>query len=278
MKKWTCPSCGRVRATAFCPSCGEEPLRPRDLTVRDMSGQFLRTFSNVDGRLLRSFRLLLTRPGELSVAHVAGRRRATLGPLQLFFIANALFFAIESLTHANIFSSTLDSHLHQQDWSPLAQILVDHRLAAKQLTLAAFAPAFDHAAVLNAKALIILMALAFAPFLPAFFYGAHRRFGAHIVFALHLYTFLLLLFCLSLVLAEIELRLGGVGLVSPVVDKLLTLFNLGASGLYLYAAIGAFYGARGVARIARAAGLAIVILGITLGYRFVIFLVTLYSV
>jgi hypothetical protein len=267
-----------VRATAFCPSCGEEPLRPRDLTVRDMSGQFLRTFSNIDGRLLHSFRLLLTRPGELSVAHVAGRRRASLGPLQLFFIANALFFAIESLTHANIFSSTLDSHLHQQDWSPLAQMLVDRRLAAKHLALAAFAPAFDHAAVLNAKALIILMALTFAPFLPAFFYGAHRRFGAHIVFALHLYTFLLLLFCLSLVLAEIQLRLGGAGLASPVVDLVLTLFNLAASGLYLYLAIGVFYGGRGISRIAKAVGLAFVILGITLGYRFVIFLVTLYSV
>jgi len=60
-----------------------------------------------------------------------------------------LFFAIESLTHANIFSSTLASHLHQQDWSPLAQMLVDRRLAAKHLALAAFAPAFDHAAVLG---------------------------------------------------------------------------------------------------------------------------------
>ena len=267
-----------MRATAFCPSCGEEPLRPRDLTVRDMSGQFLRALSSVDGKLMRSFRLLLTRPGELSVAHVAGRRRACLGPLQLFFIANALFFAIESVTHANIFSSTLASHLQQQDWSPIAQALADRRVAAKGVTLAAFAPAFDHAAVLNAKALIILMALAFAPFLPAFFYGAHRRFGAHIVFALHLYTFLLLLFCLSLVLAEIELRLGGAGLASPVVDLVLTLFNLGASGLYLYLAIGAFYGARGISRVAKAAGLAAVILGITLGYRFVIFLVTLYSV
>lgn len=278
MKKWTCPSCGRTRATAFCPSCGEEPLRPRDLSVRDMSGQFLRAFSNVDGRLVRGFRLLLTRPGALSVAHVAGQRRATLGPLQLFFIANALFFAIESFTHANIFSSTLDSHLHQQDWSPIAQSLVDRKLAAKGLTLAAFAPAFDHAAVLNAKAMIILMALAFSLFLPAFFYGARRRFGAHVVFALHLYAFLLLLFCVSLLLAEIQLRLGGAGLVSPVVDTVLTLFNLGASGFYLYVAIGAFYGSRGMARIARAAGLAFVILAVMLGYRFAIFLVTLISV
>ncbi len=278
LKKWTCPSCGRVRATAFCPGCGEEPLRPRDLSLRDMSGQFLRGFSSVDGRLMRSFRTLLTRPGELSLAHVAGRRRAFLGPLQLFLIANALFFAIQSLTHFNILSSTLDSHLHQQDWSPIAQSVVGHRLAAKGVSLAAFAPAFDRAAVLNAKALIILMALAFAPFLPAFFHGAHRRFGAHIVFALHLYTFILLLFCLSLLLAEAQLRMGGAGLASPAVDRTLTLFNLAASGLYLYVAIGAFYGSRGVARVLKAASLTLAVGGIVLGYRFVIFLVTIISV
>lgn len=277
MRKWSCPSCGRARATAFCPSCGEEPLRPRDLTVRDMSGQALRQFSSVDGRLARSFRTLLTRPGELSTAHVAGRRRAFLGPLQIFFIANAIFFAVQSFTHFNILSSTLDSHLNQQDWSPIAQALTAGRLAATGMTLAAFTPVFDQAAVLNAKALIILMALAFAPLLPAVFYGAQRRFGAHIVFALHLYAFILLLLCVSLLLAEAQLRLGGRGLASPTVDMALTLFNLTVCGAYLWAAIGAFYGSRGLARIAKAAGLTFAIGLIVLGYRFAIFLITLYS-
>lgn len=277
MRKWSCPSCGRTRATAFCPTCGEEPLRPRDLTVRDMSARFLQAFSSVDGRLARSFRALLTRPGALSTAHVAGRRRAYLGPLQVFFLANAIFFAVQSFTHFNIFSSTLDSHLHQQDWSPIAGALTERRLAATGMTLAAFAPIFDQAAVLNAKALIFLMALAFAPFLPLVFYGAHRRFGAHIVFALHLYAFILLLLSVSLLLAEGQLRLGGRGLASPAVDMSLTLFNLAACGAYLWVAIGAFYGSRGLARVAKAAGLAFAIGLIVLAYRFAIFLITLYS-
>lgn len=277
MRKWSCPSCGRTRATAFCPSCGEEPLRPRDLTVRDMSGQFLRQFSSLDARLARSFRALLTRPGALSVAHVAGQRRAFLGPLQIFLLANAIFFAVQSVTHFNIFSSTLDSHLHQQDWSPIAEALTGRRLAARHLALAAFAPVFDQAAVLNAKALIILMALALAPFLPLVFHGAHRRFGAHVVFALHLYAFILLLLCVSLLLAEAQLRLGGRGLASPAVDMSLTLFNLAACGAYLWVAIGAFYGSRGLARALKAAGLAFAIGLIVLAYRFAIFLITLYS-
>lgn len=83
---------------------------------------------------------------------------------------------------------------------------------------------------------------------------------------------------LSLLLAELQLRLGGAGLALPAVDLCLTLLNLGATGLYLWAAIGTFYGSRGLARIARAAGLAFLVGLIALGYRFAIFLVTIISV
>jgi hypothetical protein len=200
-----------------------------------------------------------------------------LGPLQTFFLANAIFFAIQSFTHFNIFSSTLESHLNQQDWAPIAQSLVADRLAAKGTTLAAFAPGFDQAAILNAKALIILMALVFVPLLPALFIGARRRLGAHVVFALHFYAFILLLLSFSLLLAEAQLWAGGDGLASPRVDLALTLFNLAACGAWLYWAIGTFYGSRGTARIVKAAGLAFAVGMIVLGYRFAIFLITLLS-
>ena len=168
LRKWSCPSCGRIRATAFCPGCGEEPLRPRDLSLRgyDRPGSCARSAASTGGWRGASGRCSPA-PGALSEAHVAGRRRAFLGPLQIFFLANAIFFAVQSLTQFNIFSSTLNSHLNQQDWAPIAQSLVADRLAAKGTTLAAFAPGFDRAAILNAKALIILMALAFVPLLPA---------------------------------------------------------------------------------------------------------------
>jgi len=251
--KWACPSCGKRRATAFCPSCGEEPLRPRDLKVDDLATRIFAALSNIDGKLMRSFRALLVTPGALSEYYVAGQRRSYLGPLQLFLIANALFFAVQTWTHLAIFSSPLDSHLHNQDWQEIARSMTAARLDARHETLAAFAPVFDQSALLNAKALIILMALAFAPFLPLLYPGAGRAFGAHVVFALHLYAFILLLLCFSMLLAEADLLLGGGGLTSEPVDMALTLFNLVACALYLYPATGRFYGSRGLARIAKVA-------------------------
>jgi len=150
-------------------------------------------------------------------------------------------------------------------------------LAARHETLAAFAPAFDRAALLNAKTLIILMALAFAPFLPLLYPRTRRAFGAHVVFALHLYAFILLLMCVSMLIAEADLLAGGGGLESGPVDMALSLFNLAACAVYLYPATGRFYGSRGAARFAKVAVLTIAVGAIALAYRFTIFVITLYT-
>ena len=108
----------------YCPDCGERPLRPRELTLRGLVAQAFEAFTNIDGRVLRSFRALITRPGLLTVAFLQGRRVPYIGPVSLFLVTNVLFFATESLTGGTVFSTPLESHLHTQPWSPLAQALV----------------------------------------------------------------------------------------------------------------------------------------------------------
>ena len=275
---WTCPTCKRVRRTIFCPQCGEERLRPNDLSARDVAAQMARGFSTIDGKLLRSFRSILTGPGTLTAAHVAGRRRAFIGPLAMFFIANALFVGVQSLTGTNILSTPLDSHLHHQDWSALAQAMVQDRLSATHQTLPTLSRAFDQAVIFNAKALMILMVLGFTPFLFLSFGTTERPAGAQAVFALHLYAFVLILLCVAVLIAAAELFAGGAGMRSPVVDVALSLISVMVCAGYIYAAIGAAYGATGGLRIAKALILTAIVAGLFVGYRFAIFVITLYSV
>ena len=195
-KPWTCPTCNSALATPYCPACGESPPKARDLTLRGLVHQLFHAFSSIDGRLLRSLRCLVARPGALTVAYVQGRRKTYLGPFELFFVANVLFFAMQSLTNTNIVSSTLDSHLHHQDWYAVAQRLVSHRLETLQTTLDLYAPVFDQAIVLHAKSFLVLMVLPLAMLLPILFYRNRQPFVAHAVFSLHFYAFLLLLFCI----------------------------------------------------------------------------------
>jgi hypothetical protein len=234
-------------------------------------------FSNVDGKLLRTVILILSSPGKLTAAHIRGERRRFIGPLALFLVANGFFVAVQALTGTNVLSTSLYSHLHQQDWSAVAQGMVRNHLAAEGRSLPDFAPAFDNAVFFNAKALMILMVLAFAPLLALVFRRRHQPAGAHVVFALHLYSFVLALLCVSVLLAYAELLLGGDGIRSRAVDLALSLFNVSACATYIYLAIQPAYAASGVRRLGEALALATAVAVLFVGYRFAIFVLTLYT-
>lgn len=273
---WTCPTCAHRVTTPFCPQCGESPLRPPDLTLQGIAAKILHSATSIDGRLLRTLWVLLRHPGQLTVAHLNGQRMPYVPPFQLFVLANAFFFAMQSLTDTQIFGSTLESHLHHQDWSPLAQSLTAEHMTRRQTSLTQYTPIFDRAAVLNAKSLIILMVVPFTLLLWLTFLRARKPFVTYIYFSLHLYAFLLLLFSLALVVAAIDFGLGGPGLGSPAVDTSLSIINLFVCASYAYFALGRVMGSRGVARVVRAAGMALAVGMIVLGYRFAIFVITLY--
>ena len=274
---WICPSCRMRVTTPFCGSCGEEPLAPRDLTLRGLAEKVLHALTSVDARAARSGWRLLRYPGQLTRAWIGGIRRTYVAPFQLFLIANVLFFALQSLTNQSIFSSSLDSHLHHQDWSDLAQSLVASRLEATHTSLEHYAPGFDRSVVLNAKSFILLMAILFSLLLPLAFFRERRPFMAHVVFSLHLYTFLLLVFCVALLAAKLSEFAGLGGLEAPWVDNVLSVANLAACAVYIHLAIGPVYGATGALRIGNAIVLALAAAAIVVGYRFLLFLITLYT-
>jgi hypothetical protein len=187
------------------------------------------------------------------------------------------FFAVQSLTGIDVFSSPLESHLHGQDWSPFAQRLVARHMEERGTTLAAYAPVFDRAVLLHAKSLIILMAVPFALLLPLVFRSLRKPFVAHAVFALHLYAFLLCLFSASLLVAGITILVGGRGLHGLNLDAILSIANLVAGGGYLYLATGAFHGTRGGRRVLEVVGLSVAVAALVKGYRFALFLLTLHT-
>src|SRR6185295_17756650 len=106
---WTCPTCRNAAVSSYCPECGERPLRSRDLTLRGLFDQVVTACTNLDGRLVRSFRCLVGRPGALTVAYLRGQRKLYSPPLQLFLLANLLFFALHTPTGAKVLSAPLDS-------------------------------------------------------------------------------------------------------------------------------------------------------------------------
>jgi len=239
--------------------------------------QAFEAFTNIDGRVLRTFRTLITRPGILTVAFIEGRRKPFVGPVALFLVANVLFFGAESLTHGLVFTTPLQSHMYQQPWEALARTLVTRHLVADHTTLELYAPRFDATIALHARSLILLMVVAFTPLPALLFRRAGRPFAAHAVFALHLYAFMLLLFSIGTALPVAGELVGRQRSTSNLLDAVLSIGLLIAGGVYLFFAIREVYATRGVARVLDTIALTIGMAAIVLGYRFALFLITLYT-
>jgi hypothetical protein len=274
---WTCPTCAAATVTQFCPTCGEQALDQRELTLQGLLSQILHGLTSVDGRLLRTFARLLRHPGDLTVAYLQGQRRPYIGPVALYLMANVLFFAAESLPGGEVLSTSLDFHLNRQPWSPWAQTLVSRHLEARSITLENYAPIFDNALSLHARSLIILMALWFAV-LPWFVFHKRREpFVAHAVFSLHLYSFLLLLLGAADLLPMLHARLGGREGTWVLLDNGIAVAMLLACATYMYVATKKVYAAHGAARVAQVAVMTVGVGAIVLGYRFGLFVLTLYT-
>ncbi len=140
-----------------------------------------------------------------------------------------------------------------------------------------YAPVFDHALARNARSLIVFMALAFAGAPSIAFYRTRSPLGAHALFSLHVYAFLLLLFCVGTVVPPIDLWFGGAGFASDGLDNVISIALLLACGVYLHVATGAVYGANGATRVLKVVALTVAVASIVLGYRFVLLLITLYT-
>jgi Protein of unknown function (DUF3667) len=273
---WTCPTCKHAITTSYCPGCGECPHLPSELTLRGLIDQAVQALTSIDGRLLRSVWCLIGRPGGLTVAYLEGRRKPYVGPVQLFLIANALFFGIESLTGGTVFTTPLDSHLHTQPWSPVVEALVSHRLAAMHTTLEAYTPVFNRAIAVNARALIMLMALSFVV-APSMLFYRRRPLAAHALFSLHFYAFLLLVLCVATAVPPVDRWLGGAGFASEGLDHAISIAILAVCGLYLYFATAEVYAANGARRVLEVLLLTVAVAILALGYRFALLLITLYS-
>ena len=72
----------------YCTACGEEVLDAKKLTVwYFVTHSLLAELVNLDGKIWRTLRYLLFRPGYLALEYAAGRRRGYVKPLRVLLVA-----------------------------------------------------------------------------------------------------------------------------------------------------------------------------------------------
>jgi hypothetical protein len=92
-----CTNCGAALVGPFCAQCGQRDKSPNP-TVGDVVREAAEEISDVDGRLFRSMRALLTKPGFLTNELFFGRRASYVGPVRLYLTFSVLFFAVTAMS------------------------------------------------------------------------------------------------------------------------------------------------------------------------------------
>jgi len=264
-----CVSCGKARPLKFCEHCGEKRITAHDYSIVHFSEHVIETFTHFDIKSLKAVKLLLLQPGELTRAYLHGRRKAFIGPIQLFVIVNVLF----ALTPANTFKTPLAQQ--RQSWLPaLKHQMIEAAQAKKGLSDEEFEREFDRNAVTQAKTWIFSMISSYAMLL-AVLYGFRRYFFEHLVLATHFMAWLLLWILVAGASIGLGQKLAGVRFGD--MDGIVSVAIVGGMVVYLSLALMRVYGDKWFAAVPRAVVLSVALVSVLRVYRMLLFFVTLYT-
>lgn len=284
-----CPNCGSPRLRRYCPDCGQAAPRPGDYSLRAFAADLVEQVTSTDGKAARTFRTLAARPGALTVDHLRGRRVRYLRPLQLFLVVNVLLF-IASPT-VPLFSYSLEKYLRYAPPSPaLVTKLVrqatpgghTHARDASGAAFESYAGRFNARVDAQRKALVILFAPALALVLRVLFGwrrpapGVPRRYGEHLVFALHALALLWLALALLGGVARLA-RALGTGIAGGGVMLAAIALLLPGAAVYTVRALRRVYALSWPGAIAAAAALGIAFTFALFAYRGLLFFTTYYT-
>jgi uncharacterized protein DUF3667 len=208
-----CLNCGESVSLRYCPACGQAAIDPNP-TVGEFVHEAASEFLHWDGKLAATFRLLFTKPGELTREYLAGRRARYLSPLRLYLTFSVLFFALKALTPERIVvvragTSQVGVLTIQGDSVGEALVEADRmaqsRVSVKRVFGRMLGNALRHGNETTASlrqdipnVMFVLVPL-FAGLVALVFRGRRMRYPQHLAFALHTHAFVFVALLLTLV-------------------------------------------------------------------------------
>ncbi len=208
--------------------------------LKHLLGHLIEAATHADGKALLTLRVLIAHPGRLTADYLRGKRKPYLPPLQIFLLANLVFFLLHPLIGSNTLTTDLNTQLHYTWHHAIVESLVAPRLALRGITLEAYAAVFNPAAITLASSLVVLVVPVFSLAVIAFHWRQRRNLSAHLTFSLHFGAFWLLMLCGILALTHLAIFLLGRLHIFPsaiAVSRAILAGSLGLMSLYLLRAV-----------------------------------------
>ncbi len=91
-----CMNCGSIVTGRHCAECGQSS-DVHVLSMKEVAGDVTHSLLHLDSRVWRTLRLLIRRPGELTLEFIAGRHQQYIPPFRLYLAVSILYFAVAAL-------------------------------------------------------------------------------------------------------------------------------------------------------------------------------------
>jgi hypothetical protein len=222
-----------------------------------------------DNKFFKSLWLTITNPGFLSKEITEGRTIKYLRPMSVFFVLNLVYFLFPVI---QLFNASLKTQL-STSYSAYVQHLLAVRASEMKIPVTAFEVLYNQKSVGLAKLMVIVFAIFASLPLNLFYSKRNRYFNDHVGLMVELACFNLFLNALVMTLAAKFLGLGQF-----LDDNVLTVIFIVTNLYFLLRASHTFYKEHGVLLVVKSV-IMITVLKLALeAYRFVLFLVTVWSV
>jgi hypothetical protein len=205
-----CRNCNATASGNYCHNCGQE-TRLHAPSFGEFLHEFVGHYVALEGRLWGTVGRLLFRPGALTNEYLAGRRRRFVEPLRLYLTLSILFFALFKFSGTEpvqvgdskpAISAEASEEPKKNELRELKTALPDKYVEGLGAAIDRFEKLSPEAKTQLLKdsffryapyAMFLLMPL-FAAYLKLLYLGTGRRYGEHLLFALHANSFAFIMF------------------------------------------------------------------------------------
>jgi hypothetical protein len=242
-----CGNCGALLTDQFCSSCGEKKVSREDFRISTLAADVGADLAQLDTRILRTVRALLTKPGQLTKVYFQGGRTRFTKPLTLFVILNLVFFVIQP--HTGLLRYKYANYVYPgNSGTPRHVALIRKKLASTRETETAYAIRFNSRLQEQKKSMLIFSIPMLALVMTVLYFRSGRYFTEHLIFSVHVYAFLLIALLLLVAVMMAAVMLAGLFLGDSAAHSADNIGDFGISiilgtglWLYIYAALRRAY-------------------------------------
>jgi hypothetical protein len=204
----SCLNCDTRLHGKFCHACGQKAT-PASVNVHDFVHEATHEFLHLDGKILKTLKLLVARPGQLTVEFLEGRRVRYISPLRVYLTFSLIFFTL-----AAILPRGLEGAIKVKGGGLQGDTEMERRLSTGLSKAEQDADLIGNAVMKHLPKVMFALMPVFALIVWAFYRRQQRFYIPHLYYSVHFHAF-------AFLVMSVYVAINRIGVPKPIAAVLI---------------------------------------------------------